>query len=850
MRRLLMCTLVLLAAAQVVLAASADEPVPITIRIEDRTRLEELSRLVSIDDVRDGVVFAEASAEQLEGLAAAGFSWQVIEPEAVPKLATMCPPGWEDDPNRTWECYPSYAQYEAILARFAADYPELCRLVDLGPTTNQVRPHRLWAVRISDNPDLEEDEPEVLYTSSIHGDETTGFGLMLRLIHELLSEYGSDPQITGLVDDLEIWINPSANPDGTYYTSDTTVDGAIRAYTTTSGGYSGVDGNRNFPDPDEGPHPDGYPWWTETEAMMAFAESHNIVLSANFHGGIEVVNYPWDTWSRRHVDDAWFIHISRAYADSAQAASPAGYMTDLDNGITNGWDWYPVAGGRQDYMTWFHGGREVTIEISGTKLLPASQLDEHWSWNRDALLGYLGQARFGIHGLVTGAGGLPIDARIEVVGHDTSADNSYALTDPDVGDYHRLLLPGTYTVRITADGYHPVEYSGVTVPPNGWAIVDAALLPLATATVTGEVTTHTAVPIVGATVEIPDLGLSATTGAGGSYSLPAVFEGTHRFRIGADGYASFEVDRTVTAPVSPLNFALAPLEVAVATDLESDDGGLVASQGWQWGQPSGTGNPGAHSGTRVWATTLGGDYLPNAHWYLDLAAVTVPEGGRLSFWHFYDIEQGSNDWDGGNVSARLSGVGGYTVITPDGGYPSSDVVALGEPGFTGSTGGWQEVTFDLSAWAGETVDLRWHFASDSSVQELGWYLDDVAVTGAVQSADFEFSPAAPGAGEPVQFTDRSSGPVTGWVWDFGDGGSSLVQNPVHVFAAEGVYQVTLTVDTPEGPRQQSHPVSVGGTTVVFTDGFEAGDTGAWSATVPSGRGTRGQGPHPTLSVAR
>jgi hypothetical protein len=139
--------------------------------------------------------------------------------------------------------------------------------------------------------------------------------------------------------------------------------------------------------------------------MMAFAEERRIVLSANFHGGAEVVNYPWDTWARRHVDDAWLIHLSRGYADAVHAVAPAGYLTDLDNGITNGWDWYPVAGGRQDYMTWFRGGRETTIEISSTKLLPASQLDDQDGTGRAARLP--GPDEDGIRGLVTDPGGEP-----------------------------------------------------------------------------------------------------------------------------------------------------------------------------------------------------------------------------------------------------------------------------------------------------------------------------------------------------------------------------------------------------------------------------------------------------------
>jgi hypothetical protein len=231
----------------------------------------------------------------------------------------------------------------------------------------------------------------------------------------------------------------------------------------------------------------------------------------------------------------------------------------------------------------------------------------------------------------------------------------------------------------------------------------------------------------------------------------------------------------------------------------------------------------------VWATNLSGDYQPSVHWYLDLAAVPIAGGGRLSFWHWYEFESG---YDGGNLSVRPTGSGSYSLVTPDGGYPSSDVDALGQPGFTGLSGGWQEVSFDLSAWAGQMVDLRWHFASDYSIEELGWYLDDITVAGAEHLADFEFSPAVPAAGEPVSFTDRSSGPVEGWLWDFGDGGTSTDQNPLHTFWAEEVYQVSLTATFPEGQQTRTLPVSVGAGAAVFSDGFESGDTGAWSATVP------------------
>ena len=68
-------------------------------------------------------------------------------------------------------------------------------------------------------------------------------------------------------------------------------------------------------------------------------------------------------------------------------------MSDYDNGITNGYAWYEVNGGRQDYMNYFRHCREVTIEISNTKLLPASQLVAHWNYNYRSLLNYIDQSQ-------------------------------------------------------------------------------------------------------------------------------------------------------------------------------------------------------------------------------------------------------------------------------------------------------------------------------------------------------------------------------------------------------------------------------------------------------------------------
>lgn len=85
-------------------------------------------------------------------------------------------------------------------------------------------------------------------------------------------------------------------------------------------------------------------------------------------------------------------------------------------------------------------------------------------------------------------------------------------------------------------------------------------------------------------------------------------------------------------------------------------------------------------------------------------------------------------------------------------------------------------------------------------------------------ASFSFSPTSPAIGQSVQFTDTSSGQPTSWQWDFGDGGSSTLQNPTHIFATAGDRTVILTVADSLESDSATHTISVdtSGLTASFT----------------------------------
>lgn len=424
---------------------------------------EKLTKIISIDNVKDGDIYAYASVKQFNTLKSQ-FNYTLYN---LPKPSELIKADMSNSSREIldWNYYPTYSGYLQLMQDFATNFPSICKIDTIGTT---IENRLIIAARISDNAGMEEDEPEFLYTSSMHGDEVTGYILTLHLIDYLLTNYGIDDRVTNMVNNMDIWINPLANPDGTYAGGDNSVNGAQRY----NANY--IDLNRNYPDPNDGPHPDGEQWQPETVAFMNFAENRDFVLSANFHGGAEVVNYPWDTWSKLTADNAWWVYVSREYADTVHLNAAPGYMSDLNNGVTNGYAWYRVTGGRQDYMNYFQQCREVTIELSSIKLLPTSQLLNLWNYNYRSLLNYMDESLYGVRGIITDTvTGEPILAQVYINNHDQ--DSSMVFSSSPIGNYHRLLKAGTYNLTYVAEGYIPRTVKNVVVNDHSTNIINVKL---------------------------------------------------------------------------------------------------------------------------------------------------------------------------------------------------------------------------------------------------------------------------------------------------------------------------------------------------------------------------------------
>ncbi len=415
---------------------------------------DRLTRIISIDSKTNKEwVYAYANKNGFTEFLNQKINYEILQHPGtliIPKMRSHVNIKNTDE----WDFYPTYEAYIDLMYQFEQNYPDLCDVFSIG---NSEEGRSLLFAKISKNDNEQENEPRFLYTSTMHGDETAGYVLMLHLIDYLLSNYGTDIKITHLLDNMEIWINPLANPDGAYAGGNNSIYGATRFNA------NGVDLNRNYPDPEDGQHPDGNPWQPETIEFMELADSIVFVMGANFHSGAEVFNYPWDTWAQLHADDDWWQYVGREWADTVHKYGPPGYFTGFDNGITNGYEWYSISGGRQDYMNYFYHCREVTLEISNTKILPESLLSDYWEYNYHSFLNYIEQALYGITGTVTDSiTGDPLAASIFIEGHDV--DGSWVKTDQLYGHYFRPLFEGMYqNITFSASGYESKTINQVQV---------------------------------------------------------------------------------------------------------------------------------------------------------------------------------------------------------------------------------------------------------------------------------------------------------------------------------------------------------------------------------------------------
>ncbi len=579
--------------------------------------------------------------------------------------------------------YYTYTEMVQQLDSMKLLYPALITTKEATGFTNEGR--ELWAVKISDNPSTDEDEPEVLYTAMHHAREPGGMMTVIYYMWWLLEHYGTDQQATYLINNREMWFIPIVNPDGYVFnqTQSTNGGGMWRKNRRNNGdGTFGVDPNRNYgtfemwnapnggsstntgSDTYRGPEPFSEP---ENQGIDYFMRTHDIKTCLNYHTYGRYLIFPWGYLSSENPDSATF----REFAFDMVSTNRHNSGTDLQTVS------YSTRGNSDDYM---YGDLSkpqtfaMTPEL-GTSFWPPS--------NQILPIAILN---------------LSMNIYLSYVAGQYSLVKSSTISDsePD-GD----LEPGeSFSLGLN------IYNKGLGDAPN-----------------------------LSVDLSINTSDIQFTSPSGSISNLIARNESTVVFSgtVSPTSLPGSEVKVFVdiTDPSGYAHRDTVTVYIGQQTIILTDD---AESGTGLWSTGSGWGNSSvAHNGTASFTDSPVGNYPALANNSLMLLTPLNFNGFEhitLKYWTKWAIEP---TWDFGLVEISTNGGSGWIPLRATLSHTgsSSGVQTAGTWGYDGYTPGldWVKQEIDLTQFAGQSALLRFRLNADGGDQRDGWYLDDIGVIG-------------------------------------------------------------------------------------------------------------------------
>ncbi|MCF8364943.1 MAG: PKD domain-containing protein [Bacteroidales bacterium] len=396
----------------------------IKVLLNDSKDAQTLHQLRLNGDIYRDYALMYVTPEELETVKSAGLHYDLTKEN----LNEYYKDFWE-----TRDAYHTYDQIIYIMDSLAEALPDLVTKTVYGTS---VGGRELSALKISDNVAVDENEPEIGFDGNIHGDEIGGGENMIRFARWLCQQYGDNPQITDLINNREIWIYPLVNPDG--------------RVNLTRYNNNGIDLNRDwgYNWNGEGSSPGAYSQ-PETKALRQMVLDNQFSIHMTFHSGIELYLHPWYFYEVPCPDIDEEEMLAQMYS------STSGY-SNLETGP--GTSLYPTTGSTAESYYGVKGSHGIVMELSYDKQPPVSQIGYYFNINLQPCINLIEYAGYGLQGLVTDAQtGDPVPAIIYV------GNNMTCFSDPEVGDYHKFVVGGTYTIKVKANGYQTQMISNVIV---------------------------------------------------------------------------------------------------------------------------------------------------------------------------------------------------------------------------------------------------------------------------------------------------------------------------------------------------------------------------------------------------
>jgi PKD repeat protein len=657
-----------------------------------------------------------------------------------------------------------YLKYNEMLAELdamAAQYPNLITAKAPISTflTSQNRP--IYSVRISDNPNTDESgEPKVLYTAIHHAREPMSLMETVFYMWYLLENYGTNDEVTYLVNNTQMYFVPCINPDGYVYNETTNPNGGgmwRKNRRNNGNGTFGVDLNRNY----------SYGWGTtgtstntnnetycgpsafsepETQAMRWLVQNNDFEMAFNAHTYAEDILFPIGTTT---AEFAPHHNYFQEYTNHMTELN--GYFAQKSSGL------YPASGDSDDYMykVDIGVGQKDTVfahtpEVGTAFWQPSSQII---ATCQEMVFPNL------------------------ILAHLTRNYNIVKDTDPS-------------SVATTSGNFnHSIRRLGRQGGP-----VIVSIEPLLNIVSVGNSVTYNLNNQQGSTGYI-------------SYVLNSSiqFGDQIKYILKTDNGLWIKKDTIVKT------FGAITLQAL-------EDATTVTNWTGNWSTTTST----FVSPSKSFFDGSANNYSNNTnktYTYVPTIDLTQATNAMISFYAKWGIEA---DYD--FVQFQVSTDGGATWIGQCGNYTvpgtsgNGSVQPNGLPVYEGTQTSWVLEEVNLSDYLGQQIKVRFQLRSDGGTNSDGFYFDDFKVFYSIPStnpptASFTF-PNSACSGTTLTFTDFSTNSPSTWTWDFGDGNTSNVQNASHTYATAGSYTVSLTVSNNSGSNTTTQNIVVNSNPVV------------------------------------
>jgi hypothetical protein len=368
-RRFWLVVILALTTCSMLWAATKERPMLVNVDINNKSALEIL-RHGNFDIAcisKDGIADIVADDADYQRLQSAGLNPIIVHGDLVAFYQSREPL------EATMGGFRTFSEVIALMDSLHTLYPSITTARDSIGASYQGR--AIWMMKISDNPDSNENEPQFFINGLIHAREPMGMEATVRFAQYLCQNYGTDSLATYLVNNREFYFVPVVNPDGYEYNRQTNPSGGGMWRKNRHG--QGIDLNRNwgyewgYDDVGSSPNPgdDTYrgtgPFSEpETEVLREFIDAHHFSIIMNFHTYGGDCLYPWGYVAQHTPDQAIFSTI----ADSCVAS----------NGYSPGTPWELLYFVNGESCDWDFGEQTEKPKIFGFVMEIGDNSDGFW----------------------------------------------------------------------------------------------------------------------------------------------------------------------------------------------------------------------------------------------------------------------------------------------------------------------------------------------------------------------------------------------------------------------------------------------------------------------------------------